>query len=74
LPGMTETGLGTETTAAAVERLAERLYWNMQRLDPDIDAPDWAGLNVREKRFYRLLVYDLGLVEVHRELMTAEQR
>jgi ribonucleotide reductase beta subunit family protein with ferritin-like domain len=39
--------------------LAERLYWNMRRLDPDTTAPDWAGLSDRERRYYRLLVADL---------------
>ncbi len=44
----------------AVEALARRLYWNMQRLDPDLDAPDdWEALTEKEKHFYEELVDDL---------------
>jgi hypothetical protein len=43
----------------AISRLAERLYWNMQRLDTDIGAPERADLTERQRRFYRLLVGDL---------------
>jgi hypothetical protein len=43
----------------AVTELARRLYWNMNRLDPDPDSPEWDGLTERERRFYYLLVDDL---------------
>jgi hypothetical protein len=56
------------TPEQAIDRLAERLYWNMERLDPGIDSPEWAGLSDRQHRFYRLLVEDLsafdGLVKI----------
>lgn len=48
---------------AALKFLAKRLYWNMQRLDPDIEAPEWDGLTDRERRFYLLLVQDLAQFE-----------
>jgi hypothetical protein len=52
---------------AALWALAERLYWNLDRLDPDIAAPEWGGLTEREKRLYYLLVGDLvkfdGLIQ-----------
>lgn len=55
---------------AALWALAERLYWNLDRLDPDITAPAWGGLTEREKRLYYLLVGDLiefdGLIQCAR--------
>jgi hypothetical protein len=49
--------------AAAVEALARRLYWNMQRLDPDPGAPPWGALTDRQRRFYEHLVADVVAFE-----------
>ena len=43
----------------AAAELARRLYWNMNRLDPDPEAPAWECLDDRERRFYGLLIKDL---------------
>lgn len=51
--------LPIEPPEEAISRLAQRLYWNMQRLDPDPESPEWEGLSERSQRFYRLLVEDL---------------
>jgi hypothetical protein len=40
----------------AVLLLAERLYKKMDHLDPQIDAPEWAGLTDRQREFYRLCI------------------
>ena len=48
-------------TAAAIERLACRLHWKMEHLDPTEDG-DWACLSDRNREFYRLCVEDLLLV------------
>jgi hypothetical protein len=55
----------------ATTKLAERLYWNMQRLDPDLAAPEWPGLTERQRRYYRLLVQDLVCFD---ELIRPAQR
>lgn len=44
--------------AAAVTRLAERLYLKMEHLDPT-GAADWGLLTERERDFYRLCVVSL---------------
>lgn len=59
VPAAAQSALAHLSRDEVVERLAERLYWNMQRLDPDIDAPDADGLTDRQRRFYCLLVDDL---------------
>ena len=39
----------------AVMRLAERLHWKMEQLDPT-DTPDWETLTARQREFYRLCI------------------
>jgi len=48
------------TKEDSIAFLAERLYWNMERLDPSDNTP-WTALSDDDKRFYRLLVEDLVL-------------
>jgi hypothetical protein len=61
-----------QDTQAAIEKLAQRLYWNMNRLDPDPEAIPWAELNEDDKLFYLALVEDLAgfgdLVQIARGL------
>jgi hypothetical protein len=53
----------------AIDALAARLYWKMEKLDPALpDVPIWDGLTERQREFYRLCVSDLlefdGLMRV----------
>lgn len=59
LPGNVPRSADGLTPEEALAELARRLYWNMDRLDPDIDSVEWTALTERERRFYGLLVKDL---------------
>jgi hypothetical protein len=45
----------TEDRESAVWKLAERLHWKMQHLDPD-EAEAWGELTDRQREFYKLCV------------------
>lgn len=51
--------MSDDAAEGALNMLAQRLYWNLNRLDPDPDAPDWRELDTRSRRLYVLLVADL---------------
>lgn len=40
----------------AIELLAERLYFVMERLDPTPDAPAWARVSEFDREFYRACI------------------
>ena len=46
----------------AIDRLAQRLYWKMEHLDPS-EEPDWEKLNDWDKDNYRLCVEAVVLDE-----------
>lgn len=51
---------GDPKNESAVDALAARLYWNMERLDPSqVPQPRWRELDDRTKLFYRSCVSDL---------------
>ena len=43
----------------AVWRLAERLHWKMEHLDPTVNGGDWDCLSEHKQDFYRLCIEDL---------------
>lgn len=56
---MADAGGETDVTRAdAVWRLAQRLHFKMEHLDPTEDE-DWEKMDERRRQFYRLLVEDL---------------
>jgi hypothetical protein len=46
------------STEQAIERLAIRLFWKMEHLDPTEDS-EWDGLTDHQKDFYRTCVRSL---------------
>jgi hypothetical protein len=42
-----------------VEKLAERLHWKMEYLDPGSDEETWSSLSEHAREFYRICVRDL---------------
>lgn len=48
------------TPEEAIEKLASRLYWYTEKLDPTAPYGEgWDDLSDDDRRFYRLLVSDL---------------
>lgn len=54
--------MGAETCldeAAAIERLAEKLYDKLEHLDPTPDAPDWYDMTDDGRDLYRVVIKSL---------------
>lgn len=67
-----ETRASELTDGDIVDRLAARLFWELETLDPQRDTTKWADLSDEDRELYRQTIF--GLLEERSLLETALQR
>ncbi|MFZ1428535.1 MAG: hypothetical protein WAS21_17385 [Geminicoccaceae bacterium] len=71
---MSTSGLGSESDAdsgrealtreTAIDRLAERIYWTLERHEPSEDDIEWANLREHDRDLYRECVENALTMEL----------